>query len=257
MSNVERLSPPAPVAMADEYFNFATPEHFWVQWRHQILLRAIRRAGPIGRALEIGCGHGIARELLERDAGFVVDGSDLNERALAMAKQGRGRLFVYNILEPQASMLGQYDAVFLLDVIEHIADDTAFLSAAVRHLRPGGFVFVNVPANEWLFSDYDRVQGHVRRYSARTLQNLFRRCGVELCKIEPWALSMVPLLVARKFLVRGSNQSETMRRGFMPPNQAAEWLMHSLKDIEVRLHFRMPAGTSLLAWGRSPNPTSQ
>jgi len=89
MSNIEILSHPKPVSMADEWFQLATPDHFWMQWRHQLLGRALKRAGgPIRRALEIGCGHGVARDMVERDFGFAVDGCDLNRMALEMAKPG-------------------------------------------------------------------------------------------------------------------------------------------------------------------------
>lgn len=250
MSEIEFLSPASTVSMSDQWFDFAAPDHFWMQWRHRILLRALRQPGPIRRALEIGCGSGIAREMLERDAGLAIDGCDLNRRALEMANPGKGRLFVYNILEQKASMLGQYDAVFLLDVIEHIDDDAAFLSAALQHLRPGGLVVLNVPANKLLFSNYDRVAGHVRRYSRHGLRKLLERCRVEAAVIEPWGLSMVPLLLARKFLLHRASANETIRRGFAPPNKTAKWLLHRLKNIETTLPFIMPFGTSLLAWGR-------
>ena len=114
--------------MADEWFQFATADHFWMQWRHCLLVRALRRAGgQIRTTLEIGCGHGVAREMLERDFDFPVDGCDLNRTALEMARPGKGHLFVYNILDQEPSLLGRYDAVFLLDVIEHIDDDVSFL----------------------------------------------------------------------------------------------------------------------------------
>ena len=87
MSQIETISEPQAVSMADDWFQFATTDHFWMQWRHRVLLRTIKRAGiPLQRALEIGCGHGVARDMLERDLGITVDGCDLNRTALEMAK---------------------------------------------------------------------------------------------------------------------------------------------------------------------------
>jgi hypothetical protein len=150
-------------------------------------------------------------------------------------------------------MLGQYDAVFLLDVIEHIEDDTAFLIAALQHLRPGGLIIVNVPASMLFFSDYDRVAGHVRRYTPGSLAKLLVPRGVEVQAIWPWGLLMVPLLLARKTLLRRAKTADVIRAGFVPPNGISRLLLHGLKNIETASPFAMPFGTSILAWGRLRN----
>lgn len=251
MSAIETLSEPQAVSMADEWFQFATPDHFWMQWRHRLLVRAVKRAGgPLRNALEVGCGHGVARDMLERDLGIAVDGCDLNRAAMEMAKPGKGKLFVYNILDQESSLLARYDAVFLLDVIEHINDDAAFLVGALRHLRPGGLVFVNVPASMLFFSDFDRTVGHLRRYTRGSLAKLLRSCGVEAPTIWPWGLLMVPLLFARKAMLRTSRTADIIRAGLVPPNGISRFVLHGLKNIETALPFSMPLGTSILAWGR-------
>ena len=254
MRELEVLSQPQVVAMADEWFQFATADHFWMQWRNRLLVRAVKRAGtPVQQALEIGCGNGVARNMLERDLGIAVDGCDLNRTALEMAKPGKGRLFVYDIFDQERSLMEHYDAVFLLDVIEHIRDDTAFLITALRHLRRGGLLVVNVPASMLLFSDYDRVQGHVRRYTPAGLAKLFHRCGVKTEAVQPWGLLMIPFLLARKALL-GRTKAKTaeaiLRRGFVPPNGLSRLLLHGLKNIETALPFPMPFGTSILASGQ-------
>jgi len=251
MREIEVLSRPQTVSMAAEWFEFATADHFWMQWRHRLLVRMLKHSGVlVRRALEIGCGHGVARDMLERDFDFPVDGCDLNRTALDMAKPGRGQLFVYDIFDQAPSLLGHYDAVFLLDVIEHITDDAAFLSAALRHLRPGGLSVINVPAGPYLSSAYDRVAGHLRRYTPSGLATLLNRCGMETHAIWPWGLSMVPLLLARKTLMRRAKAADVIRAGFVPPNGLSRLLLHGLKNIETALPFPMPFGTSILASGQ-------
>ena len=258
MSAIETLSLPQAVSMADEWFQFATADHFWMQWRHYVLVRALTRSGgDVRNVLEIGCGHGIAREMLENDLGIAVDGCDLHRTALEMAKPGRGRLLVYNILDQEPSLLERYDAVLLLDVIEHIDDDAAFLRAAVRHLRPGGIVAVNVPASMMLFSDYDRAVGHLRRYTANGLRGLLDSCGVEVKSMQPWGLLMVPLLLVRKTLSRRAKRANRIRTGFVPPNAVSRRLLRSMKSVETSLPFRVPFGTSILAWGRLRTSVAQ
>ena len=253
MSEIETLSEPKAIGMANDWFQFATEDHFWMQWRHLGVLRALKSATvSIRHALEIGCGNAVARAMLERDLGVPVDGCDLSRAGLEMAKPGRGRLLFYDILDQEPSMLGHYDAVFLLDVVEHISDDTTFLTAALRHLRPGGVMVVNVPASMLLFSQYDRVTGHVRRYTRRSLAQLFRDSGLEPEGLRHWGLLMVPVLLARKASLWMVSPAETMRVGFAPPNRMAQLFLRGLKRIETALPLAMPFGTSLLAWGRRP-----
>ena len=98
MSGIEQLSSVTAVSMADQWFDQATADHFWMQWRHQLLVRQLTRIGhPVEKTVDVGCGHGVARKLLERDLGFAVDGCDVNRRALEMATKGKGRLLLYDI----------------------------------------------------------------------------------------------------------------------------------------------------------------
>jgi len=153
-------------------------------------------------------------------------------------------------LDQEPSLLNGYDAVFLLDVLEHIDDDLAFLRAALRHLRSGGLVVVNVPASMRFFSDYDRAVGHLRRYTAASLTTLLRQSGTEGETIERWGLSMVPLLLARKVMLRGAKTAGVIRAGLVPPNEISRLLLQGMKNIETALPFSMPFGTSILAWSR-------
>jgi hypothetical protein len=63
-------------------------------------------------------------------------------------------------------------------------------------------------------------------------------------------LLMVPLLLARKARLRAISREETIRCGFLPPNQLARRILGGLMRLETSFPFPVPFGTSLLAWGR-------
>jgi SAM-dependent methyltransferase len=63
-----------------------------------------------------------------------------------------------------------FDAILYVDVLEHIADDSAELRRASAHLNPGGALIVLSPAHQWLFTPFDRTIGHYRRYTRQSLQ---------------------------------------------------------------------------------------
>ncbi|HUK14242.1 MAG TPA: class I SAM-dependent methyltransferase, partial [Thermoanaerobaculaceae bacterium] len=87
---------------------------------------------------------------------------------------------------------GRFDVVICLNVLEHIADDTAALGQIARWLRPGGKLLLQVPAHPALFGAVDRALGHFRRYTRRDLSALLRRSGFQLT-LEPTYLFLLAI----------------------------------------------------------------
>jgi SAM-dependent methyltransferase len=72
-----------------------------------------------------------------------------------------------------------FDCVLYLDVLEHIHDDRRQIEEAARLVRPGGHIVVLSPAHRWLFSEFDKSIGHVRRYDKRNLRLLMPSGWIE------------------------------------------------------------------------------
>jgi SAM-dependent methyltransferase len=68
--------------------------------------------------------------------------------------------------------------VTALDVLEHVENDASAMAEIVRVTRPGGFIFIHVPAFRLLWSDWDESLGHKRRYTKPSLLRVVRRCDV-------------------------------------------------------------------------------
>ncbi len=253
---VEYLSPVAETPFPDDWYAFADASHFWMQWRLEVTLQLSERLGvgrdrPL-RALDIGGGAGRFRGQLESRTGWRVDMTDLNLPALRMAERARGRTLYYDVTQPDRSLAGSYDACFLFDVIEHLKEPRALLAAGLAHLRPGGYLFVNVPALQSLFSAYDVAAGHLRRYSRRTLAAEIAGLSGELIAIRYWGLGLVPLLALRRLVAGRTPDASTIRSGFEPPNQLAHRVLKALMRAELRLVRDPPIGTSVMAAVRRP-----
>jgi SAM-dependent methyltransferase len=63
----------------------------------------------------------------------------------------------------------KYDTIMYIDVIEHIEKDGDELSVAKRLLADNGHLIVLVPANQFLYSPFDKAIGHYRRYNRKML----------------------------------------------------------------------------------------
>ncbi len=98
---------------------------------------------------------------------------------------------------------GQTSTLLLLDVIEHVADDTALLATA-RMLARGGNVIVTVPAWPSLWSSHDEALGHHRRYTKDTLEGAIARAGLVVVEAGSlFSLLVLPRLVSATLRVQG------------------------------------------------------
>lgn len=244
------LSPPIDYQMADEWYALATADHFWFQWRFRALLRLIGTRELEGPVLEVGCGHGVVRGQLERAYGCPVDGCDVNLSALSLAPSGRGGLYVYDIHQRRPEWREHFGTIFLLDTLEHIPEPTPFLESLAWHLRQGGMLAINVPALQSLYSRYDEVAGHVKRYNRYRLRSELATAGFTLPRSAYWGGSLLPVAAARKAMLRFISPERVIERGFQPGSAWTDGFLRLLMAIETGLPFSPPLGTSLLGLAR-------
>lgn len=256
MTQIEILSQSNPADFTDVWYDLAENDHFWMRARFDFFLREARRCGldttkPL-RGLDIGCGHGAVQRQLLAQTAWRADGCDLNQSALARRADRGGRVLYYDINDRRPELREAYDYLVLFDVIEHIAETKPFIEAATFHLKSGGYVFVNVPACQRLFSRYDTAAGHHRRYDKKMLRAELAAAGLRLCVLNYWGALLLPALIARNLYISSKHDAaDIIRSGFHPPGRWAGALLQAAITCE-RLLPRFPLGTSLLAIARKP-----
>ena len=134
---------------------------------------------------------------------------------------------------------GGVDAVVLVNVLEHVAEDARLL-ADIRHaLKPGGRLCLFVPALPWLYGSLDDAFEHHRRYTVPGVRALLAEAGLRPLVLHYMnAAGVVPWFVAGRVL----------RRRTLAP--AAVTLYDRLVTPWVRRlehHWTPPLGQSVLA----------
>lgn len=121
------------------------------------------------RVLDAGCGAGLLCEPLAR-LGAQVTGIDAAEENIAAAKahaEAMGLAIDYRQGELGKMGLGGFDLVCSLEVIEHVADKSRFLTQLAGALAPGGLMVLSCPnrtaSSRLLLVEAAERLGHVPR----------------------------------------------------------------------------------------------
>jgi 2-polyprenyl-6-hydroxyphenyl methylase / 3-demethylubiquinone-9 3-methyltransferase len=97
-------------------------------------------------ALDVGCGAGLLCEPLARLGAKVtgVDAAPENVSAAVAHAAGQGLAIDY-VCTDVAAMTQRFDLVTSMEVIEHVTDPAAFVSALSARLAPGGLMILSTP----------------------------------------------------------------------------------------------------------------
>jgi SAM-dependent methyltransferase len=236
--------------------------HPWWAARADIVLALLETLNirPPASILEAGCGWGTNLQVLEA-AGFRVTGLDISRRALDRLDRPDRQLIEADLSQGLPSALPTYDCVLALDVIEHIDDDRQAMRELSRLSVPGGRLIVSVPALPELYSEFDEVQGHRRRYTAESLRSCLEEAKLEVHDVLWWGQWMVRPLAARKSHRRrraGDTSVDIYKRYLALPPWPAPWAMRTMFRIDRRrtLRRRNATGTSLIAVAAPPSTGS-
>lgn len=222
--------------------------HFWWRIRQRMVRSVISETGrPERRVLDIGCGSGATLEAVV-DICDEVTGVEIDPLAVPESAVLRDRIRVGDLAE-QAFDAGEFDAVLLMDVIEHVEDSVDLLTESSRVLAPGGLMFVTVPAFNFLWSEHDVINHHFRRYTKRALAAELAAAGLVIDRNSYFFASLViPKLVTKYLPVSEAEVGST--------SGILHRTMTRLISVEYRLWERAPSvlafGTSVIAVARKP-----
>jgi len=141
-----------------------------------------------------------------------------------------------------------FDAVVLVNVLEHIENDAEAVASLHRMLKPGGRLILFVPAFSALMSEFDRKIGHHRRYRPASL--------TAVLPLQQWQIHTMRYINAPGFflwwlgmrILKLSPATSPLTKLF------DRYAVPVIRRIETR--YAMPFGQSIfaVAQSRSPGP---
>ena len=232
-------------------------EHYWWFVAMRRITDAIVGADIEGRTLTVldaGCGTGYNIEHYQR-LGHSVFALDIAPEAIAGVRR-RGIRKVTQASTTEIPFGAEaFDFVFSFDVLEQISPKAG--EAAIREihrvLKPGGGLYIRVPAFEWMRSSHDEDLRTAHRYTRSELQGMLRAAGFEV-RLATYANTLLfPLAVFRRALKRfGIGRGTDVKP--LPP--ALAWLdpiFRGALAAEARVlgaGRSFPAGLSVICYCR-------
>jgi SAM-dependent methyltransferase len=140
-----------------------------------------------------------------------------------------------------------FSLITALDVIEHIDDDLASLKKIHTLLNYQGKAVITVPAYMFLWSHFDELNEHKRRYTQTELSQRLLQAGFKIEKISYYNTLLFPLVYTVRKLnnLLGRNGSSDIEM----PSSFINKILKIIFGIEkyILRYFSLPFGVSILA----------
>jgi SAM-dependent methyltransferase len=226
--------------------------HWWYVGMRRVadaLLRA-RFNGRAGRLdiLDAGCGTGGNAEHL-RGYGRVT-GIDVSADALAFAGRRPGLALARASVEAVPFRNGSFDLVLSNDVLchLHVADDARAVQEFARVLRPGGVVYLQLPAFDRLRSHHDAAVYTTHRYTAEEVRTLLRGAGLRVRRVTYANALLFPAAAAWRAVHKLGDHQASERSDVRPVPAAVNLALRVALSLEAPVIQRrdLPFGLSVI-----------
>ncbi|HET9987646.1 MAG TPA: class I SAM-dependent methyltransferase [Kofleriaceae bacterium] len=219
----------------DGYADYAGSEAE-LRYEFRNVVTALREHVPKGRLLELGCAMGFFLD--EAKSYFDVCGVEISDHARE-ACVARGLDVVREITRSFLDSRGPFDAVVMLDVLEHLQDPGEVLDQLRAAMRPGAKVMVTTgDYHSWL----SRIMGkrwrlmtppqHLWFFTPDSLASLFERHGFAIRALEhPW--KTVPLALVTYQAARYLGDQAWLRK-LVPPGRIRLNLFDVMRVVAER-----------------------
>ncbi len=218
-------------------------DNWWYKGKRDLFEELIN-GRKFSRALDIGCGVGSNIPILNAHAQKVV-GIDISQKAVYYCRQ-KGSC---NVKVGDATALPfpnhSFDLIVCSDLLEHVDDEKVF-SEIKRVLKEGGVFLFSVPAFPHLWSRYDALACHLRRYRRKPLRELLQKY-LTIQYLGYWNFfSYFPCLIFYNLQKLKKQETQINNLSLIP--KVFNLLLYLCITLETKLFqkIRFPFGVSLV-----------
>lgn len=226
------------------------PGHFWFESRNRLILWALREFFPEPRDfLEIGCGTGFVLSGIRREfPELSLIASDIFTEGFTYAQARIPDAEFFQMDARHIPFEHEFDVIGAFDILEHIVEDEAVLVEMFQATKPGGGIILTVPQHPFLWSYFDELSHHQRRYTRLELLKKVEQVGFKIIHSTSFISLLLPLLLLSRLRHRQLKNNYDLREEFNNVG-ILNTLLTRVLDLEralIKRGFSFPLGGSLL-----------
>jgi len=196
----------------------------WRQANWKFLLAQMDRLSPGSVILDVGAGHGDFTTALAKHEWIALDIYPYPELDI-----------ICDLTQVNPFRLASFDAVVLMNVLEHVCDSRTLLTNLAALLKPGGTLLVAIP---FLIKIHQAPYDFVR-YTEYALSQLGQGAGLELASLEAYDDPVFLIGESRRNLERWglraiSKPRRILSRGLLLALRACEFGLERLVKGFIR-----------------------
>lgn len=224
-------------------------KHWWFVTKKNIVLDFISKFLPPKsemKILDIGCGSGLMLNSLEKYG--QTFGMDMSDEAIAFSKEVFSGNIRQGSLPDRVPFENNYfDLVTALDVIEHIDNDADALKSLKSIISNQGKAIITVPAFMFLWSHFDVINEHKRRYTLKELNTKLLEAGFKVEKISYYNTLLFPIVAVIRIINNLLNRHGSSDLDM--PSLIVNTILKKIFGLEKYMlrYINLPFGVSIIA----------
>jgi SAM-dependent methyltransferase len=220
-----------------ERWNKMVLTHWWVRGHQDIAKGLIKKyleplVNSDTKILDIGCSGGYIGDFLSQFG--KVYGLDVSFEGLLYCKN-KNLKAVNNDAVKICFKDNIFDVITILEVAEHIEDDSVLFSEIYRVCKKSGLIFVMLPAYKFLWGSHDVKYSHKRRYDRREFINLIKGYDFEIERLTFMHPYLLGPLIFMRFWDRVNKNRMGQRDDFLSLNPFLDNILYKILMLEKEI----------------------